>query len=584
MKVLGLMGWPGANWSHDGSAAVIVDNQIACAIEQERITRQRYANAQGCADAAMACLNQVGLALRDIDHIAYGWLGDASRGTSVGENIVVSQDLTTALLPPERFGYADPPAIHGVRHHFTHAAASYLTSGFKSAAVLVIDGQGEGESISLYHATSESSIKLIETYPIDCSLGIFYTAAGMHAGFGVLSGPGKLMGLSPFGKVRAEVALSFDAEAGRFTLPESVREGLTECSGSITSENLGQLWMDYFRDAFYPYINASGDAYHVAHYADFAASVQHSLETSGIGLAKRIKKLTGERNLVLSGGCALNCSMNAAVSRASIFDHLYVFPGANDAGSSIGAALAVSYAFGNTRAKPSRLIAPTFGRQYRDEEIARAIEAAGFVAERLDEIALCERVAEDLANNRIVAWFSGRDEFGPRALGCRSFLAHPGSRENLGRLNKLKGRERWRPLAPSILEEHAAGVLEGTMETGLHRYMLGVATIRPDWRAKIPALVHVDHTTRPHFVRREDDGRYWLLIETFYRVTGIPLVCNTSLNVAGKPLCHRPEHVLEIFAARQDVHTVVIEGFYLTRQASVPQSAMAPPIAGGGGS
>ena len=155
------------------------------------------------------------------------------------------------------------------------------------------------------------------------------------------------------------------------------------------------------------------------------------------------------------------------------------------------------------------------------------------------------------------------------ALGRRSFLANPSHRETLGRLNHIKGREMWRPLAPSILSEQAEVVLEGPLEPGLHRYMLGVATIRPEWRSKIPAVVHVDFTTRSHLVEKDQDGIYWSLIDRFYQKTGIPLVCNTSLNVAGQPLVHTPEEVLDIYTTKADVQTLVIENFYLTKSETI---------------
>jgi predicted NodU family carbamoyl transferase len=174
-----------------------------------------------------------------------------------------------------------------------------------------------------------------------------------------------------------------------------------------------------------------------------------------------------------------------------------------------------------------------------------------------------------------VAWFSGKDEFGPRALGRRSFLANPAQRENLGRLNKIKGREMWRPLAPSILDEHAEIVLEGTMERGLHRFMVGVATVQAQWRPRIPAVVHIDFTTRPHFVQQAQDGDYWQLIHKFHEKTGIPLVCNTSLNVAGQPIVHQPEEVLEVFANQDDVQTLVLGNFYLTKEVTQAKKSVA---------
>lgn len=574
MKILGIIGQTDLPLAHDGSAALIIDNEIVYALEQERVTRSRYAMGQGAADAAKVCLDSAGLQLLDLDYIAYGWLPNLKSGMKLSDNIAVSSELTHLLLPPEQFNYSDPPQVHFVQHHLTHAAVTYYTSGFDSAAVLVVDGRGEGESISLYHARG-NAIELLESYPMLYSLGVFYSAAGSVArlgGTGGHSGPGKLMGLAPFGQVRQDIDFSFDAATGCFTLPPSIQKEVDAATIPLNAGNMWRFWHNYYEQHFYPYDgqgNQSSAAYDIAHYVDLAASVQHKLETICQGLAERVKQLTGEKNLVLSGGCALNCSMNAYLSRQNIFENLYVFPAANDAGCSIGAALALSHTLEPPATTPPRLIAPAFGRAYTDAEITAAFRAQGLTPEKLPPIELAERVATDLANHKIVAWFRGKDELGPRALGRRSFMANPAQRETLGRLNQIKGREMWRPLAPSILAEQAETVLEGSMERGLHRYMLGVATIRPEWRAKIPAVVHIDFTCRPHFVQQDHDGLYWEVINRFYEKTGIPLVCNTSLNVAGQPLVHKPEEVLDIFTTRDDVQTLVIEGFYLTKTKTI---------------
>lgn len=586
MKVLGIIGRADVNWIHDGSAALIVDNEIVYALEQERLTRQRYAEGQGAVAATKAALDQAGLTLSDIDYIAYGWHADLKDGKPVAENIIASEEMTDVLLPPDQFDYDTPPPVHFVQHHYTHAAATYYTSGFDSAAVLVIDGTGEGQSISLYHARG-NSIELLESYPPNFSLGEFYSAASMVAGLGGtkglsgLSGPGKLMGLAPFGQVRQDIDFHFDPETGDFTLPATVQQAVDELPREALASDMGKSWFNYFSDEHYPYARKGKhltEEYlsvpqiahlreeHIAHYVDLAASVQHSLEQVSRSLVERAKKLTGEKNLVLSGGVALNCTMNAFLSELKVFDNLYVFPAANDAGCSMGAALAVSHAMDPPKKPKPRLLAPDFGESYTDDEIAEAIDSHGLTAVKLSTDELAKQVAEDLANHKVVAWFRGSDEFGPRALGRRSFLANPSEREMLATMNDIKGREHWRPLAPSVLAEEAETVLSGSMEPGLHRYMLGVATIRPEWRKKLPALVHVDFTCRPHFVEREHDGSYWEVINAFYQKTGIPLVCNTSLNVGGQPLVHTPKEVLKLFVSEEGVNTLVMENYYLTKQ------------------
>jgi len=577
MTILGIIGRTDNPLIHDGSAALIKDGEIVYAIEQERLSRNRYALGEGAPLAIKACLEHTGRRLSDIDHIAYGWLPELKSGKKLSENIALSDELTSVILPPE---FKDPPPIHFVQHHYTHAAVTYFTSGFESAAILVVDGRGEGESISLFHARGDK-IELLESYPMLYSLGVFYSAAGDLAGLGGAtghSGPGKLMGLAPFGKARQEIDFHFNADTGRFTLPPSIQKRVDKATAPPIAGTMWGFWREYYEKHLYPYNNRhwkSSAAFDTMHYVDLAASVQHTLEQICHSLAQRLKNLTGEENLVLSGGCALNCSMNAYLSQQHIFENTYVFPAANDAGCSIGAALALHYYLKPPTITPPRLVAPAFGREYTDEEIAAVIGKYGFVPQKLSDEELAERVASDLVEDKIVAWFNGKDEFGPRALGRRSFVANPANRETMGRLNAIKGREMWRPLAPSILDSEAEKVLEGCMDKGLHRYMLGVATIRPEWRTKVPAVVHVDFTTRPHFVRKGQDGLYWKAIRRFYDKTGIPLVCNTSLNVAGRPLVHRPREVLDIFTSQKEVQTLVIGHFYLTKELQQEQTAAA---------
>ncbi len=560
MKILGLIGRADVPECHDSSAALIIDGQIVCAIEQERLSRRRHAYGEGCQDAVQACLDKAGLTLADIDHIAYAWMEDLKQGTMVSEFVQVSSEQTETLLPKLQFGYDTAPPIHFISHHYTHAAATYFTSGLAEAAVLIIDGQGENVSTSMFHAQGKT-IKQLETYPIQNSLGLMYGTASAFSGLGWGS-EGKFMGLASFGQVREAFNFHFDPEAGQFSLPAAIGEAW---ANPPQDEKLhpSKLWWEFFLKHTYPY--RQGDGSDIGYYGDFAATVQQTLEQLAYNLAVRLKKLTGAKNLVLGGGCALNCSMNAYLSKTGLFDNIYVFPAANDAGCSLGAALGLNYLLNPHAELKPRISSPAFGCEYTRDQIAAAIEAYGFTAEELSSDELCERVAADLADNKIILWFQGQDEFGPRALGRRSFLGNPANRETLVRLNTIKGREMWRPLAPSVLSEQASSVMEDVEEYGIHRFMLGVATIRKEWRARVPAIVHIDFTARPHLVEKNEDGNYWKVIHAFYQKTDIPLVCNTSLNVAGQPIVHTPAEVLEIFKTVKEVGTLALGNFYLTK-------------------
>ncbi len=555
MKILGLIGRADVPECHDSSAALIIDGQIVCAIEQERLSRRRHAYGEGCQDAVQACLDKAGLTLADIDHIAYAWMEELKQGTPLTPFTTVSSELTEILLPREHFQYESAPPIHFINHHYTHTAVSYFTSGLEEAAVLIMDGRGENVSTSMFKAQGKILTEL-ETFPIQDSVGIFYGTASAYSGLGWWS-EGKFMGLASFGQVREIINFHFDPEKGKFSLPNFIKQ--------CTEQNLNtaSMWWEYFLKHTYPY--REGDGSDIAYYSDFAATVQHTLEQLAYNLAVRLKKLTGSKNLVLGGGCALNCSMNAYLSKTGLFENIYVFPAANDAGCSLGAALGLNYLLNPQAELKPRISSPAFGCEYTRDQIAAAIEAYGFTAEELSSDELCERVAADLADNKIILWFQGQDEFGPRALGRRSFLGNPANRETLVRLNTIKGREMWRPLAPSVLSEQASSVMEDVEEYGIHRFMLGVATIRKEWRARVPAIVHIDFTARPHLVEKNEDGNYWKVIHAFYQKTDIPLVCNTSLNVAGQPIVHTPAEVLEIFKTVDEVGTLALGNFYLTK-------------------
>nr|VFK68045.1 MAG: carbamoyltransferase [Candidatus Kentron sp. UNK]VFK73326.1 MAG: carbamoyltransferase [Candidatus Kentron sp. UNK] len=560
MKILGIIGRPDVPECHDSSAALIIENRIVCAIEQERLSRRRHAYGEGCQDAVQACLDKAGLTLADIDHIAYGWMEELQQKTPLAEFAAASSELTEIFLPKTQFAYDTTPPIHFFDHHYTHAAATYFTSGLDDAAVLIMDGQGEHVSSSLFHAQGKT-IRELETYPIKDSVGLLYGAASAFSGLGWWS-EGKFMALASFGHVREEIDFRFDPETGRFSLPAFLEEAW---KNPARDEKLhpSVLWWEYFLKYTFPY--RQGDGSDIGYYGDFAATVQHTLEQLAYKLAVRLKRLTGAKNLVLGGGCALNCSMNAYLGKTGLFERMYVFPAANDAGCSLGAALSLNYLLNPQAELQPRISGPAFGQEYTREAIAAAIQEYGFTAEELSSDELCERVAADLVDKKIILWFQGQDEFGPRALGRRSFLGNPTDRETLVRLNTIKGREMWRPLAPSVLREQAGIVMEDTEEYGIHRFMLGVAIIRKEWRSRVPAIVHVDFTARPHLVEKDEDGNYWKVIHAFYRKTDIPLLCNTSLNVAGQPIVHTPAEALEIFKTEADVDTLALGDFYLTK-------------------
>jgi carbamoyltransferase len=552
--VLGLIGRPDVPDCHDAAACLVEDGRIVHALEQERVSRCKRAPGAGPAEAAQRCLRQAGRALREVDAIAYGWLEDLERpGPGPEPGIVVSSDLTSLLLPREVFAYEDPPDIFFVKHHLAHAASSFWTSGFPEAAGLVIDGQGERESISIYHATA-NGIRCLRTFPLECSLGLFYEAAAFYAGLG-WDAAGKLMGLASYGDADCAVdpGILFDEEQCAFALPPEVSVAVDGGASAIS-----RAWIKHFERIAFPY--TVGDAGTVMSYQHFAAAVQRRLECIACGLAAYARRETGCDRLIIGGGVALNCAMNQALAVESP-GGVFAFPSAHDAGAAVGAALTVARHLAPADVSPA-MTAADLGCEIADHTIAPELRAIGLRPERLSRSALIEQACSDLVSGHIVAWFQGRDEFGPRALGHRSLLAHPGRRTSTDRLNAIKGRERWRPIAPSVQREHAATIFETPIEPNLGRFMLTVGTIRASYRSRIPAVTHVDATARPHLVDRATNPLFWDLIEAFRRRTGLPLVCNTSLNRECEPIVHSVRDVAALLTAA-DVDAAAIGPYYV---------------------
>jgi carbamoyltransferase len=564
MKILGLIGRSDVEECHDAAATLIDDGRIVWALEQERLSRRRHAHGEGPADAAEKCLQQMGLTIDEIDFIAYGWIDEGvSQQFGRAQHIRVSQDLAPAILPAHLLENRKSIPVHLVKHHYAHAASCFYTSGFDSAAIMVIDGQGENESVSLYHA-EQADLALLESYDICYSLGLFYEAAAHYCGLGWDAG-GKLMGLAAFGRPTLCFEYDFDSEIGRFTLPKLILDRIQRDDvQAYDSPGIIRLWLDYFAEHCYPY--RRGNGHDILYYCDFAASAQVTFENVALALARRLKQLCGAADLALSGGCALNGKMNARLCTERLFNRVYAFPAAHDAGTSLGAALALHVALTREAPGGEALRGVDFGCAFGDSDIEHLLTDQGLCFEKMSSDELAKRVADDLFDGRVVGWFRGRDEFGPRALGQRSFLGNPARRDLLQRLNEIKGREYWRPLAPSVLAEYVPQIFEEPVEPALDRFMLRVSTVRAPWRHRIPAVVHSDQTSRLHIVERgASDVAYHTLIEAFQRKSGIPLICNTSFNIAGRPLAHTPTDALNIFQRTGGVQVLVVGDYYVRK-------------------
>ncbi len=515
---------------HDSSATLVRDGEIVAAAEEERFTRRKHA--KPCVpfsawelpvQSARWALEFAGLSPEDVDAVAYSYDPDLAPGDH-------ATDVTQDAWEPLRTLYARRfplflktalPGIEGARvefvpHHVAHAASAYLAAPFERCAVLVLDGRGESAS-GLLGVARGGDLEMLASASLPHSLGFVYEELTEHLGFHRSSDEYKVMGLAGYGKPRY---IERFREIVRVEGPQFFVDGL-----------------DY-RQFVAP--RRDGEAFSSEH-ADLACSVQQRLEEVVLELARWLHAQTGERNIAMAGGVALNCVANARLAAEGPFERVWVQPAAGDAGTSLGAALFVARADGD-RVQPMRSAA--LGRQWDDDAIERWLQTAGIAYERSSDIA--KLVAQTIADDGIVAWFQGRSEFGPRALGHRSLLANPRYARNLERLNDVKGREQFRPVAPMVLEERAGEIFIGALPSP---FMLFTHRVREEWKERIAAAVHVDGSARIQTVNREREPLVARMLDEVDRLTGTPVVINTSLNTAGRPMVDDVRDALECFGS-----------------------------------
>jgi carbamoyltransferase len=523
--------------AHDASCALLENGRLVTTVEQERLSRRKRAVDESPALALRHCIDEAGISLSDVDVVALGsdhdalagWLGlDASARAEV-----LPFDDPERLFPVELFGGARPGSVRPVPHHLAHAASAYWPSSFDEAAVLVLDAMGEDTATSIGVADG-NRIELLETFPVETSLGFFYEAASEFAGLG-RNEAGKLMGLASYGRPAYDTGLAFRDGA---IVWEGV--GAATATGRAGIEERHAAVLERFARTCYPYTVRRGES--VMAYADFAASVQADLERVVLELARRAVRLTGSGRLAVAGGVGLNCTANGRLSRSGLFDEVYVQPMAHDAGVALGAALVAASGDGATPPRAAMSHA-YWGPDLDPADTADAFAAAGLPAEELNYESLLPRVAGIIADGGVVAWGQGRAEVGPRALGARSMLADPRDRESLYRLNMAKSREMWRPLAPSVPVERFDEFFTGAPNA----FMIVAARVRDAARSRIPAVVHVDGSARPQAVDRAHNAPYHGLLTAFDRQAGVPVLVNTSLNVADEPIASSATDIIGTF-------------------------------------
>jgi carbamoyltransferase len=576
---------------HDSAACLLRDGEIVAAAQEERFTRKK-GEAGFPARSVAYCLEVARIRVEDLSAVGFydkpllkferileTYLSVAPRGLRsfilagplwIKDKLFIDRNLREHLGYPGEILYAE--------HHESHAASAFLPSPFDAAAILTMDGVGEWATASVGVGRG-NDVELIEELHWPDSLGLLYSAFTYYLGFKVNSGEYKVMGLAPYGEPKYAGLILRELmdlrEDGSFRLNQkyfNYLSGLTMTSAAF--------------DGLFGGPPRVPESALTQRDMDLAASVQHVCEEVMLRMARTAHRLTGLEDLCLAGGVSLNCVGNGRILREGPFRNVWIQPASGDAGAALGIALLIHHRHhGNPRTLvPGRdsMKGSYLGPEYTPEQIERYLTSAGATYRRLEEADLLEEVASHLAAERVVGWFDGRMEFGPRALGARSILGDPRSPRMQAQMNiKIKFREGFRPFAPSVLRERVSDYFELDADSP---YMLLVAPVREErriapteqqrslWgierlnvpRSDIPAVTHVDYSARIQTVSREASPRYHALIEAFERRTGCPLLVNTSFNVRGEPMVCTPEDAYRCFM-RTHIDTLVLGPFVLDK-------------------
>ncbi len=599
MNILGI-----SAYYHDAAACLVVDGKIIAAAQEERFTRIKH-DSSFPNHAISYCLKEAGISAKDLDHIVFydkpflkferlleTYLAFAPRGfksfaTSLPvwlkdklfQKSVITKAMTNLwgkdIYWGERLLFSE--------HHLSHAASAFFPSPFKEAAVLTMDGVGEWTTTSVAIGNG-NNLDVIKEIHFPHSLGLLYSAFTYYTGFKVNSGEYKVMGLAPYGVPR---------------YADLIKEHLIDIKDD-GSFHLDMTYFDYCTDL--KMTNRKFDALFggpprtpetdlTQREMDLAASIQSVTEEVVIKLARDIAKTTGQKNLCLAGGVALNCVANGKLLKEKIFDQIWIQPAAGDAGGALGAALGAYHLHSNQpRVQSSRLDSMSgsyLGPAYTQYEIEKRLNAVGAKFQVLDEKTLIDNTAKMIANGKAVGWHQGKMEFGPRALGGRSILADPRSPTIQKQLNlKVKYRESFRPFAPSVLKSDVSEWFELDTDSP---YMLLVANVAAQKqvamtesekslfgidklnvpRSEIPAVTHVDYSARVQTVYKETNPKYFALITRFKELTGCPVLVNTSFNVRGEPIVESPEDAFKCLMGT-DIDLLVIGNCILQKKDQDP--------------
>ncbi|MCX7881854.1 MAG: carbamoyltransferase [Brevinematales bacterium] len=579
---------------HDSAAALVRDGEIVAAAQQERFSRKK-GDESFPREAIAYCLDEAGVSIQDVDYVVFydkplvkfdrilaSYIHTAPKGIRsflMAIPVWIKQKLWVEEYIRKELAYKGTVLFSS--HHQAHAASAFYPSPFERAAILTVDGAGEWNTTTIGYG-ERNRITLLKHIDFPHSLGLLYSAFTYYCGFKVNSGEYKLMGLAPYGEPKYVDVIKNHIltirEDGSFELNERYFDyisGLTMISRQF-EKLFGQKALPQ-----------GGTP--TPFYMDVAASIQAVTTEILVKMARYAKQITGERYLCLAGGVALNCVANSRILLESGFEDVWIQPAAGDAGGALGAALAVWYGYLGRERKVDGIHdsqkGSYLGPSYAESKIQEILDAYGAVYEKLGEEELLRKTAQAIADGKVVGWFQGRSEFGPRALGNRSILGDARREDMQTTMNlKIKFRESFRPFAPAVLAEDVGQWFEWEKASP---YMLFVANVRKEHRlafskegktgldllkqprSVLQAITHVDFSARLQTVHRETNPKFYALLEEFKRLTGCSVIINTSFNVRGEPIVNDPRDAYRCFMGTH-IDVLVIGNFYLEKSHQPP--------------
>jgi carbamoyltransferase len=585
---------------HDSAATILIDGEIIAAAQEERFTREKHTEVFP-SNAIKYCLEEAGVTLEEVDFVVFyekpflkferllqTYYSFAPKGLVsflksmpvwLKEKLFLKKQIMDQLSEIGIFDRRQTKLLFS-SHHLSHAASAFYASPFHSSVVLVIDGVGEWSTISIWKGEG-NNLQLLQEASFPHSVGLLYSAFTYFLGFKVNSGEYKLMGLAPFGN-RDSVQTKLYIELIKTHLVDIKDDGSIWLNQKYFNYATGLKMIDEkkWKILFGFGVKPENEEFNQNH-CDLALAIQFVIEEIVTKLATHAKELSGASNLCLAGGVALNCVSNAKILKAQLFEDVFVQPASGDAGGSLGAALAIHHQYlSQPRNTPKDIMQGTYlGPSFSEKEILSMCRFAKATFHKLDDQnTLCEEVAKIIKQDKIVGWFQGRMEFGPRALGNRSILANPCSPEMQRKVNlQIKYREGFRPFAPSVMEEDVDEYFDLVKKSP---YMLFTAQVNESFcrslpenytklsfwdklyleRSRFPSITHLDYSARIQTVSKELNPRFHALLESIKKISGHGMVINTSFNVRGEPIVCTPLDAYKCFMST-DMDFLVIENF-----------------------